>query len=181
MPQGTPGIEQAVSAQALAPGLEKLFSSLAKLMQNDAVRELKLGSLNALMAYLSLEMGNLRQEHFRVLFLDSSRCLLAERDMWKGTVDKVQVHPREVVREALMEAATSIIVVHNHVSGSPSASHQDIEMTRALMFACMACDIELTDHLIVSRRGAHSMRAAGTLQRFESEWQATSFREGSLS
>ena len=112
----------------------------------------------ALLDYLHFEMAALTREVFRVLYLDAANQLLLDRIMWEGSVDCVQIHPREVVRTALETGATAMILVHNHPSGHADASHEDITITRQIVGACRLMQIAVHDHVIVARAGTFSMR-----------------------
>ena len=105
-------------------------------------------------------MAHLACETFRVFFLDSGNRLLADRTMWTGTIDAVQVHPREVVREALTLGATALIAAHNHPSGSAAPTAGDLKVTERLVRACGTLGIILHDHIIVARDGIFSMARA---------------------
>lgn len=91
-----------------------------------------------------------RQEHFVVLSLNSERCLIRKRIVFIGTVNAVIAHPREIFAGAIEDRASSIIVAHNHPSGDPTPSGQDIAATEQLMKAGEILGIELVEHLIVA-------------------------------
>lgn len=91
-----------------------------------------------------------RQEYFVVLSLDSERRLIKKRVVFIGTVDAVIAHPREVYAGAIADRASSIIVAHNHPSGDPAPSDQDIAATEQLMKAGKILGIELVEHVIVA-------------------------------
>lgn len=91
-----------------------------------------------------------RQEHFVVLSLNSERCLIRKRVVFIGTVNAVIAHPREIFAGAIEDRASSIIVAHNHPSGDPTPSGQDIAATEQLMKAGEILGIELVEHLIVA-------------------------------
>lgn len=112
----------------------------------------------ALLDYLHFEMAALTREVFRVLYLDAANQLLLDRIMWEGSVDRVQIHPREIVRTALETDATAMILVHNHPSGQAEASHEDIAITQQIIGACRLMQIAVHDHVIVARAGIFSMR-----------------------
>lgn len=131
-------------------------------------------SAETFLAYLHHDMAHLTREVFRVLFLDSNNRLLADRIMWEGTVAGVQVHPREVVREALSLDATALIFVHNHTSGDPKPSRHDISVTARLISACDPFDVAVHDHIIIARGGFLSMRSEGLLVRSWSPGSAAS-------
>lgn len=133
----------------------------------EAFNGVTLQSMTAVMRYLQRDMAFLDREFFRVFFLDSANRMLADRVMWVGTVDSVQVHPREVVREVLRTSATSIIIAHNHPVGTSQPSAADISVTSKMVRACAAFDVAVQDHLIIARAGVFSMRVGGILDRLE--------------
>ena len=98
-----------------------------------------------------------------MLFLDTRNRLLADEAQAKGTVNHTPVYPREVVRRALELQATAIILVHNHPSGDPTPSRDDIEMTREVATAAKALSIVLHDHVIVGNGAWLSFRREGLL------------------
>ena len=108
-------------------------------------------------------MAHRETEQFRVLYLDRKNVLIADEAQAQGTVDHVPVYPREVVKRALELNASALILVHNHPSGDPSPSQQDIEMTRQIEAAAQALGLTLHDHLIVGKSAELSFRAEGYL------------------
>ena len=122
-----------------------------------------LGSWQALLDYLRLDMAHLAVERVRVLFLNSRNALIANEKMWEGSVDESAVYIREIMRRALDLHATAIIVVHNHPSGDPSPSQQDIALTGDLAEAGRHLRVTLHDHIIVGAGGHSSLRAMGLI------------------
>ena len=116
-----------------------------------------------LMDYLRAVVGRERTEQFRVLFLDNRNRLLADEAQSRGTVNHTPVYPREVVKRALELHATAIILVHNHPSGDPEPSPDDIEMTRAIGLAAEALSVVLHDHVIIGNGIWFSFRDEGLL------------------
>jgi DNA repair protein RadC len=104
-----------------------------------------------------------RQEHFVVLSIDSGRRLITKRVVFIGTVDTVMAHPREVYAGAVSDFATSIIVAHNHPSGDPSPSKQDIATTQQLIAAGQILGVKLLDHIIVAEREHYSFQGNGMI------------------
>ena len=98
------------------------------------------------------------QEHFLVCTLDGNHQLIRVHVVTKGLADRSQVHPRETYRPALFDNAISIMVAHNHPSGSLEASVNDLLTTRRLAEAGRLLRIPLVDHLILSREGFISLR-----------------------
>jgi DNA repair protein RadC len=122
-----------------------------------------LGSWQALLDYLRLDMAHEPIERVRVLFLNSRNALIANEKMWEGSVDESAVYIREIMRRALDLHATAIIVVHNHPSGDPSPSQQDIRLTRDLAEAGRHLKVSLHDHVIIAANGHSSLRAMGLI------------------
>ena len=110
---------------------------------------------------LLAEMGLLEQEHMRVLLLNTKNQVLAMPEVYKGSVNTAQVRVSELFREAIREGCPAIIVVHNHPSGDPTPSSDDIEMTRELIEAGKLLDIEVLDHIVIASRGIVSLRERG--------------------
>lgn len=98
-------------------------------------------------------MGELDREHFGVASLTSRNHLIAFHVLSVGTVDAALVHPREVFRQAIMDNAVKIIVVHNHPSGDTTPSEDDELITRRLKNASKIMGIGLIDHLVIGRDG----------------------------
>ena len=108
--------------------------------------------------YLEVSMCNLNREEFRVLHLNRSNHLIAEETLFKGTVDASAIYAREVLESALRKRATALILAHNHPTGPPIASSEDINLTQALVRACGTVDIPVLDHIIVGNGGCLSMK-----------------------
>jgi DNA repair protein RadC len=114
-----------------------------------------------LMEYLTAELSRERIEQFRVLFLDNRNRLLADEAQQRGTVNHTPVYPREVAKRAL--EPTALILVHNHPSGDPTPSEDDIGMTQRVKAAAAALSIVLHDHIIVGNGRWLSFRKEGLL------------------
>jgi DNA repair protein RadC len=111
-----------------------------------------------LIEYLSLSMANLKEEVFKVVYLNSANVVLAVEDLFKGTVDQSAVYPREVIKRALELNASGLIFVHNHPSGDLKPSRSDLSLNRKLIEACFAVNLTPLDHLIISPTGYFSIR-----------------------
>ena len=106
-------------------------------------------SPQAVTDYLTASLRDLKREVFKVIFLDKGLKILGEKDMFFGTVDEAAVHPREVVREALFQNASSLVLVHNHPSGKVEPSREDYEITQKIKAACQTVSIRILDHIII--------------------------------
>ncbi len=113
---------------------------------------------DAMIDYCRSEMGYLDIEEFRLIFLDVKFRLLGEEIMQRGTINQVAIHPREVVRLAMEKNAAAVIMAHNHPSGDVKPSHADIEITRQIDQALKSINIQLIDHIIISRSGYYSIK-----------------------
>jgi DNA repair protein RadC len=110
---------------------------------------------------LMAEMSHLEQEHFRVLYLDTRNRLMGIETIYVGSLNASHVRVSEVFRDAVKRNCAAIIVVHNHPSGDPSPSPEDVGVTRQLVAAGKLLDIEVLDHLIVGQQRFVSLRERG--------------------
>jgi DNA repair protein RadC len=122
-----------------------------------------LSSWDALGDYLHAAMAHSRVEEVRILFLNAKNMLIANEALWQGSVDEASVHVREVIARAIALGATALIIVHNHPSGDPTPSSQDIRLTRDLVEAGRHMKVTVHDHVIVGAHGRTSMRALGLI------------------
>ena len=159
-------------AQSLArAGLSEGVVAALKIAEATALRLLEtrvegrplLSSWESLGDYLQAAMAHSAIEEVRVLFLNAKNLLIANEAMWQGSVDEASVHVREVISRAIALGATAIIIVHNHPSGDPTPSTQDIRLTRDLVEAGRHMKITVHDHVIVGAQGRSSFRALGLI------------------
>lgn len=113
--------------------------------------------------YVMEEMRSLAQEHFVVLFLNTKNQIIHRQTIFIGSLNASIVHPREIYREAVKRSAASIICAHNHPSGDPTPSQEDIHVTRRLVESGKMIGIELLDHLIIGDRKFISLKEKGYL------------------
>jgi DNA repair protein RadC len=116
-----------------------------------------------LVRYCQTAMAHRSTEQFRVLYLDRKNVLIADEAQASGTVDHVPVYPREVVKRALELEASAMILVHNHPSGDPTPSAEDIAMTENIRQAAEALGLVLHDHLVIGKSREISFRSEGYL------------------
>lgn len=143
----------------VANSLANMANAILQGWKTIAMQGQILSTSAALHQYLRMDMGAHKSEHFRVLFLNSENRLIADQTMWRGTIDAVQVHPREIVREAIQLGATALILVHNHPGGTADPSDDDRAITAKIVEACKALDILVHDHIIVAPSATFSMRS----------------------
>ncbi len=144
-----------------------LFRSLRESGRRLAERKVKdmpvLTNWQQLIDYCHTALAHEKTEQFRILFLDRKNVLIADEVQQRGTIDHTPVYPREVVKRALELGAAALILVHNHPSGDPKPSRDDIEMTKEIRKAAEALGISIHDHLVIGRKGHASFRSLGLL------------------
>ena len=127
----------------------------------------RLTTSEAVADYLVPLMAGRPEEVFYVLCLDTQCRVIYPALIGEGTVKEAQVHPRHVVEEAIRHRASSIILAHNHPSGTARPSNQDHQLTLHLVQALGALDIPVLDHIIVAGRQTYSFAREGVLPRFQ--------------
>ncbi len=113
--------------------------------------------------YVMEDMRFLSQEHFVCLYLNTKNQVIHKRTVFIGSLNSSIVHPREVFKEAFKRSAASFICVHNHPSGDPTPSREDIEVTRRLFECGNLIGIELLDHLVIGDKKFVSLKEKGYL------------------
>lgn len=142
----------------------KIVALAARRLAREAVHEQPvIGSWQALIDYLTIDMAHLTVERVRVLYLNARNMLIFDEHVGDGSIDQASIHPREVIRRALDLGAVALIVVHNHPSGSPEPSRADIEITNRIAEAGRLLGITVHDHVIIGRHGHVSLRARGLI------------------
>ena len=156
-------IEDGKLAVDVDHGLQAAMS-LNRLIQSDKLSSYQLiDSPRACFEYLSTSIGYSSRERFIALYLSARKQLLASETLFQGDIASAAVYPRVVVTRALVHHASSVIVAHNHPSGSIEPSRSDIDVTYRLRDALQTLDIELDDHVVVSGADCLSLREAGYL------------------
>lgn len=113
--------------------------------------------------FIMEEMRDLKQEHFICLFLNTKNQVLHRQTIFIGSLNASIVHPREVFKEAVKRSAASIICAHNHPSGDPTPSQEDIQVTQRLKECGKMIGIELLDHIVIGDRTFISLKEKGYL------------------
>jgi DNA repair protein RadC len=150
-------------SETAAAAIKIAQATALRLLESKAQEQPVLASWQALLDYLRADMAFHPVERVRVLFLNSKNMLIRNEPMSEGSVDEAAVYVREVVSRALEYQATAIILVHNHPSGDPQPSQQDIRLTRDIAEALRPLKIVVHDHVIIGANGHSSMRAAGLI------------------
>ena len=153
--------------KGLGPAKFTQLQAVMELARRALLEEIRNGSMlnspRAVKEYLRTTFTAKSFESFHVLFLDVKNRLIDAKEMFRGTLTHTSVYPREVVKEALARNAASVMLAHNHPSGTPEPSESDLLLTRALMQALALVDIRILDHFVVAGHQIHSFAEHGQL------------------
>ncbi|MET0241577.1 MAG: DNA repair protein RadC [Sphingobium sp.] len=138
-------------------------AAMLRMLRQEVAEQPILSSWQALLDYLQADMAHLGVERVRVLHLNSRNMLIRDDHMGDGSIDSAAIYVREVIKRAVDLSSASLIIVHNHPSGAPDPSRQDIEITRQLVQASKTMGINVLDHIIVGKGAHRSFRAMGLL------------------
>jgi DNA repair protein RadC len=155
------------AVKGLGPAKFTQLQAVLELARRAILEEITAGSMlsspRAVKEYLRVTFAGKPFESFHVLFLDVKNRLIDAKEMFRGTLTHTAVYPREVVKEALARNAASVMLAHNHPSGTPDPSESDLLLTRALMQALALVDIRILDHFVVAGHQVHSFAEHGQL------------------
>ncbi|HEX7785217.1 MAG TPA: DNA repair protein RadC [Methylomirabilota bacterium] len=143
--------------------LAAVFEITRRLRSRNGHARAVLGSPEQVFARYGPLMEDLKKEVFRVALLDAQNGLLRDVVISEGTLSASLVHPREVFKPAILESAASIILVHNHPSGDPTPSREDLRLTRQLVDCSELLDLRIHDHVIIGRERFISLAQRGAL------------------
>lgn len=130
----------------------KLFQAISERYAREKIPlKISLNSLRAVVNYLREKLGRENKEHFVILLLGLHNDLLSVKDISIGTLNSSLVHPREVFEPAVKNLAAHIIIAHNHPSGDPMPSKEDVEITKDLVATGRVLGIEVLDHIIITK------------------------------
>lgn len=118
---------------------------------------------DAMIDYCRSAMSYNNVEEFRIIFLNSKLRVIDVEIQQRGTVDQVSVHPREVIKSAMLKGASAMILAHNHPSGDTTPSRADIDITKKINEAAKLVNITLFDHVIVSKYSVYSFKEHGII------------------
>jgi len=129
------------------------------------------GSSKAVFDYLFHAMRDLKREVFKVLLLNRKNELIADHDVFYGSLTGSAVYPREIITLALEKKAAAMVFVHNHPSGDPKPSKEDEKLTRDLVWASQLLMIQVLDHVIIGHNTYYSFADEGLIRRFLKEFE----------
>ena len=147
----------------VAAALKFVEATVQRTLRTAAIDQPVLSGWQALTDYLHASMAHRSTEEFRVIFLNNRNIMIRDEAMGAGTVNATPVYPREIVKRALELHASGLVLVHNHPSGDPSPSRDDIQMTKQVVEAGRPLGLSVHDHVVIGRTGHASFRALGLL------------------
>ena len=161
------GLSDFSSLVGLGPAKYAQLQAILELARRLLAEELRSGvalsSPQAVTHYLQLLFSGRQYESFAVLFLDVKNRLNDSAELFRGTLTQTSVYPREVVKAALSRNAASVILAHNHPSGSAEPSAADRSLTQALKYALALVDVRVLDHVIVAGSTVYSFAERGLI------------------
>lgn len=149
--------------EASIVALKTVQAAALRMSRQELIDRPVISSWKKLLEYCHAAMAHEKIEQFRLLFLDGKNALIADEVQQRGTVNHTPVYTREVVKRALELGASAIVMVHNHPSGDPTPSKDDIAMTKEVAAAAEKLGIALHDHLIIGRKGHSSLKSMGLI------------------
>ena len=161
------GADNLKSIKGLGPAKRAEIVAVLELARRALTAQLKQQTLfdapHAVRDYLQLQLGSRPHEIFAVMFLDSQHRLIVLEELFRGTLTQTSVYPREVVVRALALNAASVVLAHNHPSGTAQPSRADEALTQTLKAALGLVDVRVLDHFVVTSTEAVSMAERGLL------------------
>jgi DNA repair protein RadC len=161
------GAAELASAEGMGPAKSASVVAALELGRRLAARRMRPGDAVLSPAdvhrHFHPRLRDAPHERFVVVLLDGRHRWLREVVVSQGTLTASLVHPREVFRPALRESAAAVILVHNHPSGDPAPSREDLEITARLVEAGQLLGVQVLDHVIVAERGYTSLRETGAM------------------
>ncbi|CAO95112.1 RadC family protein [Erwinia tasmaniensis] len=139
------GIAKYTQLNAVAELARRCFSC------QDAFGNQVVGGVQQMLDYLNSSLAHREREIFQVIFFDNQHRVIHTSEMFSGTLNSVEVHPREIVREALKRNAAALILAHNHPSGLAEPSRADRDITQQIVHACALMNIRVLDHMVIGR------------------------------
>jgi len=153
-----PGVGRAKAARLVAA-----FELTRRLRARTPGARMALSSPGEVYAAFGPLMEDLQREVFRIALLDTKNGLLRDKVISEGTLSASLVHPREVFKPVILESAASVILLHNHPSGDPTPSREDVRLTRQLVDCARLLDLRIHDHVIVGRGRYVSLAEQGLI------------------
>ena len=152
-------------------GLKLIKSVADRYFQKRLIKKDPVSNSKELFDYLYNGLRDKYREHFLVIYLDAKNRVSTTETLFEGTLTASSVYPREVVIAALEQHAAALIFAHNHPSGDPNPSQEDVSLTRQLVFACRAVGITVHEHLIIGENRYFSFADQGYINQMNREFE----------
>jgi len=155
----------------------KLIKAIAdRYLEKKLINKDPITNSKELFDFLYHDLGDKNRECFKVIFLDAKNRVVSTETLFRGTLTASSVYPREVIRAALDHHAAALIFAHNHPSGDPKPSTDDISITRQLLFACRVMGITVHEHVIIGDSSYFSFADHGHIARMNREYEMENSR-----
>jgi len=151
-------------------GIKLIKAAADRYLEKRIIHKDPLNNSKELFDYLYHSLGNKSREYFNAVFLDAKNRVISTEILFEGTLTASSVYPREVILAALNHHAAALIFAHNHPSGDPNPSQEDIEITRRLVFACRVIGITVHEHIVIGNSCYFSFADEGHISRMNREY-----------
>lgn len=172
--------EELVEVKGIGPvnlfGVKLIKAVSDRYLKKKLIRKDPLNNSRELFDYLYHSMRDKDRERFKVIFLDAKNKVISVETLFKGTLTASSVYPREVVRAALNHQSAALIFAHNHPSGDPEPSPDDVSITRHLFFACKLMGITVHEHIVIGDNRYFSFADHGYIAQMNREYDTKDFK-----
>lgn len=172
--------EELVEVKGIGPvnlfGVKLIKAVSDRYLKKKLIRKDPLNNSRELFDYLYHSMRDKDRERFKVIFLDAKNKVISVETLFKGTLTASSVYPREVVRAALNHQSAALIFAHNHPSGDPEPSPDDVSITRHLVFACKLMGITVHEHIVIGDNRYFSFADHGYIAQMNREYDTRDFK-----
>ena len=135
-----------------------------RFLKEKSLTKIKVKTSKDIVNYFIPYLRDMKKEIFKVVLLDGKNKIIKDVTISEGTLTKSIVHPREVIKEAVAESSSALILIHNHPSGEPQPSQEDIEITNRIIYACELVGIKVLDHIIIGDNNYFSFFNEGLIK-----------------
>jgi DNA repair protein RadC len=167
--------EELMQVKGIGPknvlGIRLIKAAADRYLERKVLGKRPIHNARELFDYLYFNMKDRHRECFKVIFLDARNQVLATQTLFEGTLTASSVYPREVVQAALEHRAASLIFAHNHPSGDPNPSREDIAITRQLVFACRVMGVTVHEHLVIGDNTYFSFADQGYISEMNRDFE----------
>ncbi|MEG0826400.1 MAG: DNA repair protein RadC, partial [Bacilli bacterium] len=152
----TMNYEQLNSIAGIGPSKATTILALIELTKRisnpiETINNTKFNNAKIVFEYYKDKIGDKFQEYFYCLYLNNKKIIIRDKLLYIGTINQTLIHPRDIFKEAYNLSASAIICIHNHPSGNPSPSKEDLEMTNNLINIGQLMGIKIADHIVISK------------------------------